>query len=354
MKIIFSSATLSHGGAERVISILANSLVERGYEIEILLYYDRPIWYEINSKVVITNDEQYIGKANPIKHMLWRHKYLKNSSADVIVSFLAPINIINILAMIGIDKSIIVADRNDPRKTPFNPILRIVRNFLYRFADMVVLQSDNNKNYFSKKVKNQSAIIFNPVDVGEYARKGLDELEEKEHIIAVGRLIEQKNPYMLLRAFSLIADEFPNLKLTFYGEGELKKGLEEESVILGIKEKVQFPGAVQDIYEKVSDARLYVMTSEFEGMPNALIEAMCIGVPVISTKVSGATDLIENNVNGMLIDCQSEEQLVQAMRKMLGDVEFARGCALEAVKLNQKLAKKQIIEEWLECINKLI
>lgn len=353
MKILFSDATLLHGGAERVISILANELVQMGHEVEILLYYDRPVWYEIDKRVNIHNDEQVIGKANPIKHILYRHRVLKHTDADVVVSFLAPINMINIVASRFCKVPIIVADRNDPRKTPVNALLRKLRDFLYRFADGIVLQSKNNQAYFSKCVQRKSAVIYNPVDVGDYKGVAL-KTEKEDEIVAVGRLIEQKNPFMLLKAFYEIQKKYPTFKLTFYGEGNLADEIKAQAAKLGIADKVCVPGAVKDVFEHVKRAKLYVMTSQYEGMPNALIEAMCVGVPVISTRVSGAVDLIHDKINGRLVDCEDVNGLENAIAELLGDYDKAVKYATEGVALNEKLESQQITSDWIKFIEEII
>lgn len=352
MKILFTDATLMHGGAERVISILSNELVNMGHEVEILLFYDQPIWYEVDDKVKIHNDEEKIGKASIIKHIIYRHKYFKKSDADIIISFLAPINMVNIVAAMFTGKKIIVADRNDPRKTPINPILRKIRNFLYIFADGVVLQSKNNKAYFSKKIQDKSTVIFNPVDVGKYKGKALESIK-KDEIVAVGRIIEQKNPFMLLDAFVEIVKKYPTYKLTYYGEGNLSEAIKQRANQLGVGEKVNLPGAVKNIFESIESSKIYVMTSYYEGMPNALIEAMCIGLPVISTKVSGAVDLIRNGKNGILVECSETKELVHAIETLIDDYKIADKYARNAVLLNEKLEVKQIVKNWLEYINNI-
>ena len=353
MKILFTNATLLHGGAERVISILANEFVGRGIEVEIQLYYDSPIWYELDKRVLVNNDEKIIGKANPIKHIIYRNSLFKNSDADIIVSFLAPMNIINIIASRFSGKRIIVADRNDPRRTPVNPMLRGLRNFLYRYSDGVVLQSQNNRKYFSEKVQKKSKVIFNPVDVKDYKGVAL-KTEKNDEIVSVGRLINQKNPYMLLEAFARIANKYPSYKLTYYGEGELKEELKKKASFLGLSDRVSFPGAVKDIFSRIQTAKIFVMTSNYEGMPNALIEAMCIGIPVISTRVSGAVDLIVDRKNGRLVDCNSSEQLRCVLEEMLDHYSEAINYAQEALSLNSKLEVSQISSDWLKYIGDVI
>lgn len=353
MKILFTDATLLHGGAERVISILANELIELGHEVEILLYYDKPIWYQLNDKVKLLNDEQSIGVSNPIKHILYRHKYFKKCDADIIISFLAPINMVSIVANFFTGKKIIVADRNDPRRTPVNFVVRKVRDFLYRFADGVVLQSSNNKAYFSKTVQKKSVVIFNPVDVGAYKGIALTTPKQDE-IVAVGRLIDQKNPFMLLDAFGAISKKHPTYSLTYYGEGNLAEAIKQKANQMGIGDKVNVPGAVKDVFEHIKSSKLYVMTSHYEGMPNALIEAMCVGVPVVSTKVSGAVDLIDDGVNGRLVDCGDPKALAKVLSEMIENYSSVEHCAKEAIKLNEKLEAKQIVKNWLEFTEEIL
>ena len=353
MNILFSLGTMTSGGAERVVSILANKLVENGHNVEILLYYDAPIWYELHPNVVIQNDEDFIGNANPLKHILFRHKYFKQSKADLIVSFIAPINMINIVASVGTGKKIIVADRNDPRYTPFNPAVRYLRNFLYRFSDGVVLQSTQNKAYFSSAIQKKSRIIMNPVDLEKQIGAAL-KAPKRNEIVSVARVIEQKNPDVLIKAFYEFQKLHPEYSLTMYGNGNKIESMKDMAKELGIGEKVNIPGAVQDVFEKIKYAKMFVLASKFEGMPNALIEAMCLGIPVISTKVSGAVDLIHNGENGLLVDCNDVSQLYSAMLQYAENEDEATAYAKEAIKTADLLSVNKITAEWLDFIESIV
>lgn len=353
MKILFTIFSLTHSGAERVVSILANEMAKSGHEVTVLLYYDRPVWYELDKRVRVVSDEQFIGKTNAVKHVLFRNRYFRKNDFDVILSFLAPMNMVNLVAAMGTKKKIIVADRNDPRFIPKKRLIRAARNFLYRFADGVVAQSKENRGYFSKCVQKKCEVIFNPIQMEGYRERALS-VQKRDEIVSVGRLIEQKNPMMLLEAFARFVKMHPSYSLIFYGEGECKEKLEQRACALGIEKNVVFPGAVKNIFESEIYAKLFVMTSQFEGMPNALIEAMCIGVPVISTKVSGAVDLIQDGMNGKLIECNDIEGLYAVMTEMIDDYETGRRYAENAVQINNDLTVERIANQWMEMIRKVI
>ncbi|MFR1517251.1 MAG: glycosyltransferase [Clostridia bacterium] len=350
MKIMISNATLVCGGAERVIANLSNELVRQGHEVEILLYYDRPVWFSLDTRIKITVDEKNIGKVNFLKHILWRRKYIKKIHPDVMLSFLATFNMVNIIAMTGLRIPLIVADRSDPTHIPANKCIRKLRDFLYRFADTIVLQSKKNQRYFSNAVQRKSAVIYNPVDVGHYRGSAVHYPKQKK-IVYVGRMIRKKNPMLLLEAFYMLAEEFPDYKLVFYGDGDLRGEIREKALEYGLEKRVEIPGAIKDIFENICDAELYVLTSDYEGMPNALMEAMCLGLPVISTKVSGATDVIEDGKNGLLVDSGDTEALANAMRKMLSDHMFRSSTAKAAAQLAEQLEIGKITEEWMKVID---
>lgn len=346
MKILFSNSALSFGGAERVISIVASKLAEMGHEVEVLLYYDKEVCYKLNKKVRVISDEQYIGKSNILNHIIWRRKYIKQQKPDVVISFLAKFNMLNIIAMSGLNIPLIVADRNDPRKVPNNFLLRKCRDWLYVFADGVVIQNKSNQGYFSKKVIDKSTVIYNPIDLGDYLGAALKCSEKEKKIVCVARVIEQKNPLMLLRAFSYIAGEFPDYKLVYYGDGDMIREVSDAAQKMGLGDRVELCGAVENVFEHIKKAELFVLNSNYEGMPNALLEAMCLGLPVVCTRVSGAADVIDDGENGLLVDCGDVKDLEMAIRRMLKDDTFRKNCGIKAAKLNELVKYDYIVNEW--------
>ena len=349
---IFFIGTLRNGGAERVVSMLASRMAEQGIDTEVLMYYDKPVFYEVSPKVKLTVVEKESGTKSKVKNLFWLRKYFKQN-AKAVISFLAPFNIMAIAANLCNGTPIIAADRNDPTRVPSKLLIRKVRDFLYRFADGIVVQTLKNKAYFSKAVQKKSIVIYNPVDLKDDTGAALKETKEKK-IVTAGRLMPQKNHKMMIRAFAEVMKNHPEYELVIYGDGPSDTELNNLVKELGISSNVSFPGNVKDLHDRIKSAELFVLSSDYEGMPNALIEAMCLGLPVVSTKVSGATDLVKHGENGLLVDCGNCKQLEEAIDSLLSDPEKMNKFAKESVKLSNELKVDVIVREWMDYINEII
>lgn len=349
MKILFFICTLDEGGGQRVVSMLSSKMVERGFDVEVLKYYNSESIYPISDRVKINSVECNNGRSI-ISNIIWMRSYFKKN-ADIVISFLAPFNIIALLANMFNKTPIIVADRNDPRFVPNNKIVRKLRDFLYRFANGVVVQTTDNKKYFSDTIQNKTIVIKNPFSMTDKIGKAL-KVKKNNEIVSVGRLEKQKNQEMLIKAFYELRKEY-DYKLTIYGEGAYRKELEELINQLNLNDYVFLPGTSKDVLEDIKHACCFVLSSNYEGMPNALAEAMCLGLPVISTKVSGASDLIRNNENGLLIDVGDEDALINSLKKVLDNQDYRNLLAKNASKISKKLDIDVITNQWLEFINKV-
>ncbi|MBQ8857251.1 MAG: glycosyltransferase family 4 protein [Lachnospiraceae bacterium] len=348
---IFFIGTLCNGGAERVVSILAGHMAKQGMDVEILTYYDRPVSYELDSRVKLTAVETMTGSGNKVKNLLAIRKYFKRN-VRIVISFLAPFNMMAIAANLGNGVPMIVADRNDPTKVPSNAAVRKVRDVLYRFATGVVVQTQKNKAYFCQAVQKKSKVIYNPIDLKDYAAIALHTEKEKK-IVTAGRLMPQKNQKMMIRSFASVHEKHPDYQLVIYGEGPSRDELEALVKELGLVKCVLLPGNISDIHEHIKNAEIFVLSSDYEGMPNALIEAMCLGLPSISTKVSGATDLIKDHENGLLTELNNQEQLEKAMLELIENKELADKLAKNAAKLNEELEVSKIMQQWIDFIKEL-
>lgn len=351
-RYIFFVGTLGNGGAERVISILSNNMAEQGMDVEILTYYDRPLFYQVDPKVKITAVESCTKSGNKIKNLIWLRQYFRKN-AKVVISFLAPFNMMAIASNLGNGIPIIVADRNDPTKVPTNKVLRVARDILYRFANGVVLQTQKNQEYFCQKVQKNSTIIYNPVNLGDYAGAALE--YKKENIfVTAGRLLPQKNQEMMIKSFADVVKKHPEYQLVIYGEGSNREKLEQLVKELDMGEKILLPGSTKALHEKLRSAEGFLLSSDYEGMPNALIEAMCLGLPCVSTKVSGATDLIEDHENGLLTELNDQEAFTNAIIELIENPDLRVKFAKNAINLNDSLEVSKIMNQWIEFINRII
>ena len=163
----------------------------------------------------------------------------------------------------------------------------------------------------------------------------------------------QKNQKMMIRAFAKVLERYPDYQLVIYGEGPSREELENLVKELGIEANVSLPGNMTRLHEQMKDAAAFLLSSDYEGMPNALIEAMCMGLACISTKVSGATDLIVDHENGILTEVDNEAEFERAIRELIENPQLTERFAKSSVELNEQLELSRIMNQWITFINKI-
>lgn len=351
MRILFAIDTLGKGGAERVISNLANYFINEN-EVSIMTLRQVPIAYKLNSKINIINVE----KEN--KNKIYREinnirkikQIVKSYSPDIIVSFLPAITYRVMIANKFCKKKVIISVRNDPKIEYKNLLKKLLMKVLFSKADGFVFQTEEAKQYFSKNIQNKSIIIPNPINE-DFIEKPF-EGERKKEIVSVGRLEKQKNHELLIKAFSMLDKKFNDYKLIIYGEGNERDNLENLLKTHKLEDRVLLPGKVDDIKYQIYDTTLFVLSSDYEGMPNALMEAMALGLPVISTDCpcGGPKFLIKNNINGILVPINDEEKMKIAIENILSDKEFSNKLSINANKISVDLNPKEINKKWGEFI----
>ena len=348
MKILFNLGTLRKGGAERVVANLSNYLAENNNDVSIVISVEKQSYYKLNNNVKLYGLDRKKASNNFLIKNISRLKRLnhivRTIKPDIIISFL-PEPSYRVLALKLFNKKlkVIVSVRNDPKIEYKTKINRIVMKILYPLADGFVFQTKEAKEYFSKKIQQKSVIIPNPIDKKIIQRKVYTGKKEKK-IVAVGRLVEQKNHELLINAFNIVKDQIPEYNLIIYGEGSLREKLQEQIERLNLKERVFLPGNVDNIADKIENASLFVLSSNYEGMPNALMEAMALGLICISTDCpcGGPRFLIENNVNGYLINVGKEKELANKIKEIIVDTKQEK---LEEVSNNARKKMLQMSEE---------
>lgn len=345
-KIILSFSTLAQGGAARVCANLSKPLCDNYDSVILVTWANRPQFYEYDHRAKWFCVEKEAGK-NDIKRMLWFRKLVKEEKPDLILSFLEPLNIRVLLCTIGLGVKTIVAERNDPRSVNKYWIVGGFEKFVYRLADKILVQTETVRTFFGGKLKKRTHIIYNPVNLPiDMVGKAL-RMPKKKRVVSVARLIPQKNHDILIRAFAEFHKSHPDYSLTIYGNGPLTEYLKNLAGSLGISDKVSIPGASKTIHQDILDADMMCLVSDREGMSNAMIEAMTLGLPCICTKVSGALDLIKDSENGFLVDIGDIEGLVKRMVFIADNQETAIKIGEEAKKVYEVLNKDRIYKEWI-------
>lgn len=357
MKITIFIGGLSRGGAERVTCNLANSLVCKGHEVTVLTMSDEAAAYPlrdgVEQKVLIRQSERRSFAYNAVLRFLRFCKYLRHEQPDVYIVML-PITTIMLLQLRRLTKAkVIAAERNNPASYAKKKQRALRR--LARRADGWVFQTEKERTWYGDAVGRADVVTIPNAINPDFIQPPFGGSRRKI-IVSVGRMSPQKNQALLVRAFAAIAGMFMDYRLVIYGEGEKRRELQALANQLEVADRVDFPGYATNIGEKIQDAALFVLPSDFEGMPNSLMEAMALGLPCIATDCDGggARFLIDNEKNGLLVPKGDVEALAGAMRRMLGDRGFAEQCGHEAHNICERLAPERVYGQWEQFIKEVV
>lgn len=350
MKIVFFIGSMQRGGAERVISILANSYCEKGWDVDVALLLNTTVAYELNEKINVVDltvgDGGYLKNALP--WLVRIRKYLNRAKLDRVVSFVGRINALVLTAALGLKMPIIVSERNDPKHDGRGRAMQEYCNLIYKSADAIVFQNEYEKSCFSSSLDKKGHVIPNPVNVSAY-----HEGEDFNRTVATaGRLMKQKNHAVLIDAINSVREKYPDVTCEIYGDGVLRDKLQEKINGLDIADTVQLKGNVSDIHERLKNCGLFVMTSEFEGLSNALIEAMMMGLPCITTDYPGADELIQDGVNGIVVPRGGSKRLADAIKMLFADDDLRCRLALAAKQSAEAYKKDVVLKLWADVIEK--
>ncbi len=358
-KIIVNTGTLSAGGAERVLSILSKPLADAFDEVHYVMWLDAKypdIFYDIDPRVKIVRLSKESGATNILQQMIWFRRYIKREHPDVVLSFMVMVCFTVTIALLLTGINQVVAERNDPNF--FRPKwLRRLINWSYLSSDVkgIIMQTEKNKIFFSNgRLLRKTTVIYNPIDIDDTYVGAAVKHKKEDVIVSVGRLTNQKQQWVLIEAFALFHKTHPSYKLVIYGEGEKRKDLEEQVVLLKMKESVILPGRSKQVIRDILPAKMFVTTSLYEGMSNALIEAMCVGLPCISTSVSGATDLINDGKNGFLVDEGDVKKVFEKMLFIADHSEEANTLGCNASQAYHLLSSEVISGEWVNYLKSMI
>lgn len=333
------------GGAERVSLALASYFVAHGFRFTYLLTKSPLIDYDIPKGVEVVS--QFANPSvKPLQQIRCIRGFMRANPQATFISFLPHQNMYTLMASTGLPNKVIVSVRNDPRfDFPGNAMLSKVRDALYHKAVAIVFQTQAQKGLFPQSLQEKGTVILNPIS------SSVPEPFEgprRKAIVTSGRLEEQKNHGMTIRAFAEFHKSHPDYTLEVFGKGSLDAELMQLANDLGVAESVVFEGFSPDALEHVRTASAFVMSSRFEGLSNSMLEALAMGVPTVCTRClgGGAETVIEDGVNGLLVDVGDLAAEARSLARIVDDLEFMQTISTRARRLRDELSLENIGNSW--------
>jgi len=358
--------SLKGGGAERVVVNLLKGLSRRDFSITLLLYegifdYLLPENVEVitldirSSRNILKTTRGFFLKIISIARLI------KKNKPDIVFSLLSDTNVITILArsLSGVHSKVIVSERNHPTLSLKNDLYGGITKFLMRYcypkAERIIAISQGIKKDLLENFnlpEGKIEVIYNPVDIAEIERLSAEEINhpwvngELPIIISIGRLTKQKGHSYLIKVFSIVRQSLP-CRLVIIGTGEEEENLVNMVNTLGLKNDVEFLGFQRNPFKYMARSSLFISASRYEGFGNVLVEAMALGLPVISTDCpSGPAEIIEHGKNGILVPIEDEGRLERTIVKLLTNDELRRKLSSEAKIRAQYFALDKRVEQY--------
>lgn len=339
---------LSDGGAERVASMVANFYAQQGHEVLYLAVLCPDKEYSLDSRIIY----RYIDVPQHPKCTWFLRRsreidgQLRKFGADIAVSFLEKDAIVpNLRKTVPLVYSL----RCDPARSTRNPMLKAITFFSYRRAKRIVFQTQGAMDFFPEEIRARGTIIPNPL-----TRKlpYWDPHNHEKRIITACRLTEQKNLPMLIRAFAIFYGHHTDYRLEIYGKGEQLESLQALCRELGIAQAVTFPGHSTDIHRIMATSAVFVLSSNFEGLSNSMLEALAIGIPTICTDCppGGAREYITDGANGFLVPVGDVAALAEKMEWLVSAPALCQKMFWQATQVRQRLKSDRVLAQWEQAL----
>jgi len=361
LRITLAISTFDIGGAQRVMSLMANYWAAHGHDVALVsLSPQSKDWFELHHLVKrvplnLLSSSMHLGQAlsqNMLRVLRLRDE-LRRLRTDVVISFMDTTNVLTILASRGLGIPVIISERNDPRRHAMGLAWNRLRSLLYRRADALVVQSSALRDWAREiAVSARVDIIPNPVNQALNGTAKEAGCRGSGHtIVAMGRLVRQKGFDLLIEAFARCAGRHPEWSLVILGEGEERSNLESLISAVGLQDRVRLLGKVPQPSHILGQADLFVLSSRFEGFPNALMEAMACKLAVISTDCpNGPRDIIRDGVDGLLVPPDDVNALAKGMDRLMADPVERQRLGAAAMDVVERFSLEKIMSMWDELV----
>ncbi|MDE7268167.1 MAG: glycosyltransferase [Lachnospiraceae bacterium] len=364
-KILFHLNCLERGGAERVVATLSGQFVKNGYEVLIATEWQGEEEYEIDSRITRVHvglDQKQEGHGR-IGRYLDRIQNLRNlikkTKPDIVIAFARLANYRALMATIGLKTPVMISVRINP--IGFYDFLpdKILIPTILRRASGCVFQTPKQRDFFPKFLQKKSKIILNPINDKFIGNPIPDEKDREKAVVHSGRLVDFKNQALLIRAFISVHEKHPDYVLKLYGPDSFdgtKQQLEALIKETNSAHYVFLMGSSAQLERDLIGGAVAAFSSDYEGMPNAMLEAMALGLPVVATDCppGGPRMVIEDGKNGLLVPIKDEKALSEAINRLIEDRELAARLGAEAAKIGELASSERIFEEWKRYAEQII
>jgi GalNAc-alpha-(1->4)-GalNAc-alpha-(1->3)-diNAcBac-PP-undecaprenol alpha-1,4-N-acetyl-D-galactosaminyltransferase len=354
VKVALVISSLSLGGASRVMSLLANYWAERGDEV-VLITLDtvstdafalHPAIHRVALDMMGDSNGFAAALANNAKRLLGLRRSVAASGASVVLSFEDRTNVMVLVATLGMRLRRVVCERTDVLRHRIGRVWPVLRRMTYPLAAGLVVQTRALLPWGRSVMfgRPRVHVVPNPIPLERYTCGPL--AERPQTIVAVGRLEPEKGYDVLLAAFATIAREFPQWELLIAGDGSQREPLRDLVHELGLEKQVRLVGYIANPCDVLAAGSIFVMSSRYEGFPNALLEAMACGLPVVSTACVGAVELVADGVSGILVAVDNCDELAHAIRRLVGDAQFRHRLGSAARNVAERYSLDAVMQEW--------
>ncbi len=360
MKVTLLISTLEAGGAERVVTQMANYWVAKGWEVSIITLTGRNIkpHYFLDERVnhiplglIQVSVNAFHAFFNNIKRLRSFRQAFKSIESNITISFGDRTNVLVLLSLLGSKNPIIISERSNPLLQPIGRGWAIARELLYSKAKRLVIQTQEAAELYSNKIQKNIAIVPNPINLPKrFDRRemlGCQEAKRQKRIIAMGRLTYEKGFDLLIEAFSKIALKHPDWVLEIWGKGPLESDLSKKICNLGVQKRIFLCGQTSQPFEMLRQADLFVLSSRWEGFPNVLLEAMACGLPVISFDCPfGPSQIVRVGLDGVLVSRGDIVALAEAMDRLMQNDNLRSDLARNAQEVTERYGLVKVMDMW--------
>lgn len=353
--------SLSMGGAERVAATLANHWARNGYSVAVAtlsgcqadFYQLDPSIERFNMNIARSSCHSIDAVVNNLRIVWSVRRLLKRWQPQVAIGFMTAANVYIALAGVGLRLHKIGSEHIHPPMYPLGHAWEWLRAQGYGFLDHLVALTEESADWLRRNtMARRVAVIGNPIP---WPLPSLPPLRDprrllssrRRHLLAVGRLVEQKGFDLLVDAFARLISVFDTWDLIIVGEGPMRKQLEAQIARLELRDRVHLVGGVGNIGDWYSACDLYVMSSRFEGFGNTLAEAMSYGLPAVSFDCkSGPKDIIRHGVDGFLVPAADVDSLAAALAQLMKDKGVRERFSLRATEARERFSLDKIAGQW--------